>query len=155
MTQPAPGDGPPILTGSNPSGRRPEVIVEFLFDRGLLFVAVRNIGELPAVGISVRFDPALRGLNGSREISAQALFRGIEFLGPNREISTLLDRSDSFFGREPATRVTVEVRYAGRDGRRYEETIRHDLEIFRDLAFVPDPPGAETSPTIHDSQEVP
>jgi hypothetical protein len=119
MTRPAPGDDAPILPGSSPSERRPEVIVEFLFDRGLLFVAVRNIGELPAVGISIRFDPALHGLNGSREVSAQALFRGIEFLGPTREISTLLYRSDAFFGRQPGTKVTVEIRYAGRDGRRY------------------------------------
>ncbi len=154
MTRPAPGDDDPILPGSNPSERRPEVIVEFLFDRGLLFVAVRNIGELPAVGISIRFDPPLHGLSG-REVSAQALFRGIEFLGPNREISTLLDRSDAFFSRQPATKVTVEIRYAGRDGRRYEETIRHDLEIFRDLAFVGDSPEAQTPPAIIDRQEVP
>lgn len=154
MTRPDPGDDPPIPPGADPSGRRPEVIVEFLFEKGLLFVAVRNIGDLPAVGISIRFDPPLQGLNGSREISAQALFRGIEFLGPNREISTFLDRSDSFFSRKPATRVAVEVRYAGRDGRRYEETIRHDLEIFRDLAFVPGPP-ADPAPSIIDFEEVP
>ncbi|MCA1581666.1 MAG: hypothetical protein LC796_09820 [Acidobacteria bacterium] len=150
MTRPSPGDDAPIFSGTNPSARRPEVIVEFLFDRGLLFVAVRNIGDLPATGISIRFDPALHGLNGTREVSAQALFRRIEFLGPNREISTLLDRSDSFFGRQPATRLVVEVRYAGRDGQRYEETIRHDLEIFRDLAFVPESPTAAADP-----QEVP
>lgn len=150
MTRPDPGDDPPISPASSPSERRPDVIVEFLFDRGLLFVAVRNIGELPAVGISILFEPPLHGLNGSREMSAQALFRSIEFLGPQREISTLLDRSDSFFRRQPATRVDVEVRYAGRDGRRYEETIRHDLEIFRDLAFVPETPTPAADP-----QEVP
>lgn len=137
MTLPAPGDDPQVLEGPTPAARRPEVIVEFLFDRGLLFVAVRNIGERPALEVSIRFDPALRGLNGSRDMSAQALFRGIEFLGPGREISTFLDRSDSFFSRQPVTRFSVEVRYADRDGLRYEESIRHDLEIFRDIAFLP------------------
>lgn len=150
MTRPVPGDDPPVLQGPTTAGRRPEVIVEFLFDKGLLFVAVRNIGDRPALEVSIRFDPALRGLNGSRDLSAQALFRSIEFLGPGREISTFLDRSDSFFSREPITRISVEVRYADRDGRRYEETIRHDLEIFRDIAFLPaapDRPPAIAEPT--------
>ncbi len=137
MTRP-PGDDPELLQAPSAADRRPDVIVEFLFDRGLIFVVVRNIGAGPAVEVSVRFEPALHGLNGSRDMSAQALFRSIAFLGPGREIATLLDRSDSFFGRKPATRISAEVRYSDREGRQYQDSIRHDLEIFRDLAFLSD-----------------
>lgn len=143
MTRP-PGDDPEPLQAPAAVERRPDVIVEFLFERGLIFVAVRNIGDGPAVEVSVRFEPALKGLNGSRDMSAQALFRSIEFLGPGREIATLLDPSDSFFGRNPITRISAEVRYADRNGRRYQESIRHDLEIFRDIAFLSDTPAQPT-----------
>lgn len=114
----------------------PEVILEFLFDRGLLSVAVRNIGTRAALKVAVSFDQTFTGLGGSKEISSLPLFRNIEFLGPAREIVTLLDTSDSYFKRKQPTRITARVSYLGADSRKYETTIAHDLEIYRDLSWV-------------------
>ena len=72
-----------------------EVIVEFLFDKGLLSIAVRNIGIRPARKVTVSFDPDFTGLGGSKDVSSLPLFKNIEFLGPARQIVTLLDTSAS------------------------------------------------------------
>ena len=117
-------------------GNRPEVIVEFLFDKGLLFISVRNIGNKPATQVSVRFEQKLLGLSGTKDVSAQALFRNIAFLGPQREIATLLDRSSSYFATRQPTKLVARVRYNDLEGNRYAETIRHDLEIYRELAYT-------------------
>jgi hypothetical protein len=127
---PVPGDG---------TGARPDVIVEFLFDRGALSIAVRNIGDAPALNVSVAFDQTIVGLGGARDISALALFRNIEFLGPGREIAAFVDSSDSYFRREQPTKLSARVSYRDRAGRAYEDTVRHDLDIYRALGYLVTP----------------
>jgi hypothetical protein len=114
----------------------PEVIFELLFDRGMLSLAVRNIGTRGAKKVTVSFDRRFTGLGGSKEISALPVFRNIEFLGPGREIVTLLDTSASYFARNQPTKIAARVSYLDADDRRYETTVEHDLEIFRDLTWL-------------------
>lgn len=115
---------------------RPEVIVEFLFDRGMLFISVNNIGERAAVNVSVKFDQKFSGLGGSKEISKLALFRSLQFLGPHREIVTLLDSSASYFRRQQPVNISARISYQDADSRQYEEIIRHNLEVFRELVYL-------------------
>lgn len=115
---------------------RPEVILEFLFDRGLLYISVSNIGSRPAVRVSVKFNKKILGLGGTKEISALAVFKNIEFLGPRREITTLLDSSSSYFNSKQPTKISALVAYQDLEKHRYEISIKHDLEIFRDLIFL-------------------
>lgn len=117
-------------------GNRPDVIVEFLFDRGLLFIAVNNIGDQPALAVSVKFDKKIVGPDGKKEISALPVFKSIPFLGPKREIVAFLDASDSYFKRKQPTKVVARVSYTDREKRKYEATINHDLEIYRELAYL-------------------
>jgi hypothetical protein len=123
------------FNGENTRGN-PEVILEFLFDKGLLSISVRNIGTRAAMKVAVSFDRSFTGLGGSKEISSLPLFRNIEFLGPAREIATLLDTSESYFKRKQPTRIASRVSYLDADERKYETTIDHDLEIYRDLSWV-------------------
>ena len=127
-------------------GRRPEVIVEFLFDRGLLFIAINNIGERAALNVSVNFDQKFTGLGGSREISKLALFRSLQFLGPQREIVTLLDSSASYFRRKQPVDITARISYQDADSRPYREVIRHNLEVFRELVYVDQTNDTENYP---------
>jgi hypothetical protein len=76
------------------------------------------------------------GLGGTKDISALALFRNIEFLGPQREIVSLLDSSSSYFKGKRPTKISALVAYQDLENRRYETSIKHDLEIYRDLVFV-------------------
>lgn len=115
---------------------KPEVILEFLFDRGMLSVSLRNIGTRAAMKVAVAFDRSFTGLGGSKDISSLPLFKNVEFLGPAREIVTLLDTSASYFGRKQPTKIAALVSYLDADDRKYGTTIHHDLEIYRELSWV-------------------
>ena len=134
--QKAQSDSPSTLSTTDVASGRPEVIVEFLFERGLLYISVNNIGNRPAISVSVKFDQKIVGLGGTKDISALALFRNIEFLGPQREIVSLLDSSTSYFKGKRPTKISALVAYQDLENRRYETSIKHDLEIYRDLVFV-------------------
>jgi hypothetical protein len=114
----------------------PDVIVDFVFEDGLLFVALRNIGPRPAYDVSTRFDKPFHGLDGTREISALRLFRRVAFLAPGREIRAFLDTSAAYFRRREPTRITAVVGYRTAAGERREHTLRHDLGVYRELGYV-------------------
>lgn len=116
--------------------RRPEVVLDVVFEDGLLFLAVSNIGDAPALAVSCRFRRKLRGLGGTKDVSKLPLFENIAFLAPGREIRTLLDSSASYFARGEPTDVRVATRYSDADGRSYESSVVHDLAIYRELAYV-------------------
>jgi hypothetical protein len=116
---------------------RPDVIVDFVFEGGMLFVAVSNIGAQPAQRVHVAFDPPFNGLGGTAAIPELPLFRNIEFLAPSRSIQTLLDSTAAYFTRREPEQITATITYQDRSGREFSCTIRHDLGIYRDIAFVP------------------
>jgi len=112
------------------------VIVDVDFEDGLLFLAVRNIGDAPARKVSVRFDRELPGAGGRIDVATLALFRNIEFLAPRKSIRTFLDSTASWFAREAPTRFAARVSYVDASGRRRSATVAHDLEIYRDIGYV-------------------
>ena len=116
--------------------RGSDVIVDFVFEEGALYVTVANIGERPALKVSCRFEPGFHGLGGSVEISRLPLFRNIEYLAPHKEIRALVDSSAAYFARKEPTKLKVTITYREEDGARRQTTIAHDLGIYRDLAYV-------------------
>jgi hypothetical protein len=125
---------------------RPDVIVDFVFEDGMLFVAVQNIGPHPALRVHVAFAPPFKGLGGTLCIPELPLFRNIEFLAPSRSIRTFLDSSAAYFGRHEPEQITATISYSDRSGRKFSCTMLHDLGIYRDIAFVPKP---ERSSSAH------
>jgi len=115
---------------------QPDVIVDFVFEDGLLFISVKNIGTRPALAVSVTFDQRLVGIGGTKEISALPLFRNIEFLPPQREIRTFLDASASYFARKEPTRISARIGFRDQDGNAYAQDVVHDLEIYREIGYV-------------------
>jgi hypothetical protein len=111
------------------------VIVDVVFDGGVLYLELANLSARPALNVSCRFDPPLIDLQG-RDVSKLPLFSHVEFLGPGRRIRTLLDSSTGYFGRGAPTGVTIAVEYERPDGPRQTTKLAHDLEIFRDLAYL-------------------
>lgn len=121
-----------------PSSAEPQpldVILDVVFERGLLFLALRNLGAEPALKVSCAFDRPLHGLGGTREVSAMRLFRNVELLAPGREIRTLLDTSAAYFARRGPAKLAVTVRWRTPAGERREARLAHDLSIYRDLAY--------------------
>jgi hypothetical protein len=113
-----------------------EVIVDVVFDRGLLFLVVANTGDRPATEVRVKFDRAFTGVGGAKRMHRLALFRKLEFLAPRKSIEVFLDRSDAYFARGEPTVLTARVTWRTPDGARRTATIRHDLEVYRDLGYI-------------------
>ena len=111
------------------------MIVDFVFDDGLLFIAISNLSDKPAYKVSITFDQEIHGLDG-KDICALPLFRNIEFLAPHKTITTFLDSSGSYFSREEATRISARITYHDLQGTKKVATINHDLEIYREIGFV-------------------
>jgi hypothetical protein len=111
------------------------VVVDVVFEDGVLYLELTNLADRPALDVTCTFDPTLVDAQG-RDVSKLALFRGVEFLGPRRRIRTLLDSSAGYFAREAAARVTVAVEYERYGGPRRTTEVRHDLEVFRELAHL-------------------
>ena len=134
---PSPKDGTasvtPDVTPPGPAVGRPDVYVDFTVEHGLLFVVLRNIGAASAYDVVTRFDQPFRGLGGRKDISTIALFKSLRFIPPGKQFTQLVDHIDAYFRRKEPTRVTASITYADREGRRYTDTVPHDLEIYRDL----------------------
>ena len=111
------------------------VVVDVVFDGGVLYLELANLADRPALNVACTFDPPLVDLQG-RDVSKLPLFRRVEFLGPRRRIRTLLDSNAGYFVRKPATRVTIAVEYERPDETRRVTQVAHDLEIFRELAYL-------------------
>jgi len=109
----------------------PDVVVDFERDDEELFVTVENIGRGPAHHVSTTFEPALRGVRGSVEISELALFEHIPFLAPGKKIRTFLDASTAYFEREAPTQITATVQFENDEGDRFQRSITHDLSVYR------------------------
>ena len=112
------------------------MILDVVFDRGLLFLVVENIGERPAHSVRVKFDRSFSGVGGTKKMQRLALFRKLEFLAPYKSIEVFLDRSGSYFARDEPTQLTAVVSWRTPEGARRSTTIHHDLEIYRDLGYI-------------------
>ncbi len=121
-------------TAPTPGG--PDVIVDFVFDDGLLFIALANIGLAPATAVSVLFNRPIRGLGGRKVVSETALFRRTEFLLPGKRIQTFLDTSAAYFRRGEPLEIETEVNFADRTGNLYVSRIRHNLDIYREIGYI-------------------
>jgi hypothetical protein len=109
---------------------RPDVIVDFVFEDGMLFVAVQNIGAQPAQQVHVTFEPPFRGLGGTASIP-ELPFRNIEFLR-----LTPIHTADSaaYFAVEPE-QITATISYRDRSG----ENLLHDPPRSPSIATSPVP----------------
>ena len=116
--------------------KKPDVIVDFVFDRGVFYLVIANIGDAPACDISVKFDREIWGLEGKKLISAMPLFTGVYFLPPQKKIATFVDTSASYFRRQQPVNIKIRITFQDRDHNRYRSNIRHNLEIYRDIGFI-------------------
>ncbi len=113
-----------------------DVILDVVFEDGLLYLVLANVGERPALKVTCRFERPFTGLGGGVDVSRLRLFKNVEFLAPGREIRTLLDSSAAYFARREPTKLAVTIAYRDESGTRFERRIVHDLRIYKNLAYV-------------------
>jgi hypothetical protein len=110
------------------------VVVDVVFEDGVLYLELANLADRPALNVTCSFDTPLIDVQG-RDVSALGLFRDVAFLGPRRRLRTLLDSLPGYLGREQATRVAVTVEFERPGEPRCTTKVTHDLELFRELAY--------------------
>lgn len=114
---------------------RPEIILDFEFEDGTLFLSLANIGTRPAHDVRTELDPPIRGLGGRQPMSDLQIFRGILFFPAGKQIRFLLDSASAYFARKEPTRLTAHLTYTGDQGHSFDTVIQHDLEIYRSLPY--------------------
>ncbi|MCP9485442.1 MAG: hypothetical protein MSC30_06255 [Gaiellaceae bacterium MAG52_C11] len=117
-------------------GCESEVILDVVFNCGLLFLTVANIGDRPAHEVRIHFKRAFTGLGGTRKLHRLALFERLEFLAPRKSIEVFLDRSAAYFAREEPTVLEATITWRTASGEERRSSVIHDLEIYRDLAYI-------------------
>jgi len=125
---------------------RPDVIIDFHCDQGLLFISLKNIGERSAYSVSTKFDKPLLGLGGEKTISDLQVFRCVEFVPPGKEFTQFVDPISAWFQQGRPTRYNITITYADRDGKKFRERITHNLDIYRDLGYISSPGGDHDEP---------
>jgi hypothetical protein len=115
---------------------KPDVIIDFVFECGLLYIALINIGKAPAYSISVKFSREIKGIEGSKLISQMLLFRRLEFMPPGKKIFTFLDNSASYFQHEQPSDIETLITFKDRRGKRFLNRIKHNLDVYRDIGYV-------------------
>ena len=115
---------------------RPDVIVDFRFERGLFYIALINLSDAPAYRVSTRFAKPLCGLGGDCVVSTLPMFRRVEFLAPRKRIETLLDSSHAYFKRREPTVIKALVTFRDARGKVHRHEIVHDLKIYKDISYV-------------------
>ncbi len=134
--RPSPQRPPRDSSGGDAPTGEPEVLLDVVFRRGLLFLVLANTGDRAAHAVRVKLDGPLVGVGGAKRLDRLALFRKLEFLAPRKSIEVFLDRSDAFFARGEPTRLTAAISWRTSAGERRSCTIHHDLEIYRDLGYL-------------------
>jgi hypothetical protein len=112
---------------------RPEVIVDFSVDDGLLSVHLKNIGCRSAYRVTTKFDRDFYGLNGRKCISEMRLFRRLDFMAAGKQFSQFVDALPSYANRKQPLRLKATVSYRDREGNQFEDTMAHDLRIYLEL----------------------
>jgi hypothetical protein len=120
-------------SGSN--APRPDIIVDFNCQQGLLFVSLKNIGVQSAYSVCTVFDKPLFGLSGQKCISELQLFRCVEFVPPGKEFTQFVDPLSTWYQLGRDNRYTITITYNDREGKRFRERIIHDLDIYKDLGY--------------------
>ena len=113
--------------------RKPEVIIDFVVDEGMLSVCLKNIGESSAYQVRTVFDKPFYGLGGEKLISRMRIFREISFVPPGKEFHQFVDMLVRYAKRKEPMRLKATISYRDRAGNRYQETIAHDLRIYLEL----------------------
>lgn len=124
-----------VSTIDDDNCRSPEVIVDFECENDLLFIVIANIGLSSAYRTSIKFDREIVDSSG-RNIASMKIFRMLEFAPPGKKIRIFVDRFSSYVARKQPQLITADISYSDKRGQKFNDTIRHNLTVYSDIAEV-------------------
>lgn len=110
------------------------VYLDVVFDEGLMFFELCNVGQHSVTNIRVAFDKPLLGIDNV-DISKLNIFNYLAFLPAGKRIRILLDTAQSFQLKRQRSTLKVTLRW--KSGRTALKTIvRHDFRAYADFPHV-------------------
>src|SRR5262245_61253516 len=104
------------MTDNNGSTRKPEVIVDFVVEEGMLHVYLKNVGDSSVYRVRTVFDKPFYGLGGKKLISGMRAFREVAFMPPGKEFCQFVDVLGAYLKRKEPMRLKVTIAYRDRAG---------------------------------------
>ena len=109
-----------------------------VLEKGCFLLVLKNIGAEPARKVVTKIGGRILGPDGKTVINDLSLFRMIEFFAPAREFRVLVGSSAAYFASNQPTSLTAVITYLDENKNAYEETVTHDLEIYKGLPYPTD-----------------
>lgn len=114
----------------------PDVIVDVLFEKGLLYFVIINNSDEVARNVRVKFDRKVVGVQGRVIISDLNIFDALDFLAPRKEIRIFLDVAQGYFARKGPEKLKLGVEWRNEGRKRFSRTIYHNLSIYKDMGYL-------------------
>jgi hypothetical protein len=111
------------------------IVVDFEIDAEMVFLVIRNTGQLPVLNLKIKPSTAILGLEGKRDIGQLSIFEEIRYLAPLKEIKIFVDSFESFFRNLEDFLVSFSISYKDEKNKSLKMKITHDLKIYADLIF--------------------
>jgi hypothetical protein len=114
---------------------RGQIIVDFEVDAEMVFVVIKNIGQVPVFSLKIKPSAAIIGLEGKTDITNLSIFEEISYLAPGKEIKIFVDSYESFFRNLKDWLISFTLNYKDERDEWHKSKITHNLEIYSDLIF--------------------
>jgi len=118
------------------SDKNPEVIIDFEYDDGLLFIVIENTGDDSAYDVAVRFNKKILGMQKTKNISSLQIFESLKFLPPGKKIKILVDLFQFYLAGKQPLLISARIFFRNKKKQVFQNLIKHDLSIYKDIATI-------------------
>jgi hypothetical protein len=118
---------------------KPEVILDFVYDKNLLYIIIENIGDAMAHKVSIDFDKKILGLNAEKDVSKMKIFKHLSTIPPKKRLNIFVDVFNSYVKNNQPLTLISKITYYDNNQRRFVDSIKHDLRIYSDFTETLNP----------------
>ena len=116
--------------------KNPNVIVDFEYNKGMLFIVIENIGDDPAYDTSVRFNKKVLGMQKTKNISSLRIFHLLKFLPPGKKIKMFVDLFQFYLASKQPLQIKTDIFFRNELKQTFQNSIQHDLSIYKDFVEI-------------------
>ncbi|HSF84040.1 MAG TPA: hypothetical protein VLG28_00060 [Acidimicrobiia bacterium] len=115
--------------------RSPAVVLDVVFEEGLLFFELQNRDSVPVTNVVTSFNRSVQAPDGATDLTQLRIFQKVSFLASGKILRVFVDSAAGYFARRQPNTLRVELSW-NRGGINMTTIVSHDLRIYRDLPFV-------------------